>query len=96
MKDNKLSSQGRILRLVELLSEDVLEGKSNKNLSESIGKTHDIVSRDLALLKEMGWAEQLANRNWRVTPAVGQLAHKISTRFQNEYLRLNQEQVCFI
>lgn len=95
MKD-KLSSQERILRLVELLCEDVLEGRSNKGLAEAVGRTHDVVSRDLALLKEAGWAERLANGNWRVSPAMGQLAHKVAACFQQEYLRLKNEQARFV
>ena len=86
---DKLNSQGRILRLVELLSEDVLVGRSNKELAEALGKTHDVVSRDLALLRELGWAEPLPSRNWRVTPKVGQIAQRIAQKHQEEVLKIN-------
>ncbi|WGK68384.1 hypothetical protein P0082_07800 [Candidatus Haliotispira prima] len=92
----KMNSQARLLRLVELLAEDILQGKSNKDLASSVGKTHDIISRDLACLKEAGWAEPLPNRNWRITPAFGQLSHRVAARFQQEYLHLKNEQGRFL
>ncbi len=86
---DKLNSQHRALRLVELLSEDVLLGKSNKELAKAVGKTHDVVSRDLAVLREAGWAEQLPSRNWRVTHKVGHLAQHIAQKHQEEVLKIN-------
>lgn len=92
----RLSSQQRVMRLAELLAQDVLAGRTNKELAMAVERTHDIVSKDLRVMESAGWVEQLANGRWRITPALGQLSHQVAACFQQEYLRLRNEQGRFI
>jgi DNA-binding IclR family transcriptional regulator len=55
-------------RLVELLAGRFFDGLSNKEAAEILGVTPSVASRDMDVLEDLGYAQQLANRRWSLTP----------------------------
>ena len=87
----KLSSQARLLSLVEKLVERQVEGMSNKALAHELRATEASVCRDLGLLEARGWAER-AGGKWRMSPTFGGLAGQIMKGFQAAKLRLTEDE----
>lgn len=64
--DNDSSAQ-RALRIAELLFGRVLDGYSNKEISDALGYSTCNVSRDCETLRSVGWAEKLDSGRWTLT-----------------------------
>ena len=58
---------GRCLRIVERLCQHALDGQSNKELAAALKTTPANISRDIALLADLGWADALPNGRYVVT-----------------------------
>lgn len=58
---------GRCLRIVEHLCGHALDGMSNKELAAALRTSPANISRDVALLTALGWAETLPNGRYAVT-----------------------------
>jgi len=86
-----LSSQERLMALVEKLVGKTVEGMSNKALAHELQTTEVNVSRDLQTLEAQGWAEK-AGGKWRLSPKFGGFAGHIMKSFQTARLRLTEDE----
>lgn len=57
----------RVLKIVELLFQRVLDGFSNKEIADALGYSPSNVCRDMELLRQAGWAHKLDSGRWAVT-----------------------------
>jgi len=85
----RLSSQERIIAIVERLAGKTVEGVSNKALAHGLKTTEANICRDLKTLEGHGWIER-ANGRWRLTPKFGGFAGTIMKCFQSAKLRLTE------
>lgn len=75
MSDYTNDSQQRILRLVMLLAGNEVTGVAPADLAKQQNCAAPHVTRDLANLREAGWAEMVPETNrWRLAPQVVQIA----------------------
>lgn len=49
----------RVLKIVELLFQRVLDGLSNKEIADALGCSPSTICRDLAILESTGWVRRL-------------------------------------
>ncbi|MEW5833628.1 MAG: IclR family transcriptional regulator [Pseudomonadota bacterium] len=66
-------AQQRVLKTLALLCGHEVFGLKPTEIAKGVGTSLSNVTRDLANLREAGFAEPLENGFWRVTPRVGQL-----------------------
>jgi DNA-binding IclR family transcriptional regulator len=93
MEKSSLNSQGRILRIVEMLVEKSAEGMSNKAIAFELKTTEANICRDLKILESRGWNEKpKAGGKWRMTPKFGGFAGSIIKCFQTARLRLTEDE----
>ena len=77
MSDDKYlnDAQQRLLQLIVCLSGNEIEGLAPSEIARLQGCSPSQVTRDLANLKHMGWAEQLPHTGrWRLGPEIVQVA----------------------
>jgi len=85
----RLTSQERILVIVEALQANPIGGLSNKALACELKTIPANVSRDLKLLESYGWVERSgADNGWRLSEKFGGFAGQIMKGFQVAKLRL--------
>lgn len=90
---HKLSSQERMLVIVEKLVEQSVEGMSNKALAFELKTTEANMCRDLKILEAHGWIEKSkTNGKWRLSPKFGGFAGRIIKCFQVARLRLTEDE----
>jgi DNA-binding IclR family transcriptional regulator len=87
----RLSSQERILVIVERLAEKSVEGMSNKAMALELKTTEANVCRDLKVLESHGWIEKNGGK-WRMSPKFGNFAGTIIKCFQAARLRLTEDE----
>jgi DNA-binding IclR family transcriptional regulator len=87
----RLSSQERILVIVEKLVEKSVEGMSNKALAFELHTLEANVCRDLKVLEARGWLEK-SNGRWRMSAKFGGFAGTIIKCFQAARLRLTEDE----
>jgi DNA-binding IclR family transcriptional regulator len=89
----RLSSQERILVIVEKLVEKSVEGLSNKALAFELKTIEANICRDLKILEAHGWIEKSrSNGKWRMSPKFGGFAGAIIKCFQAARLRLTEDE----
>jgi len=85
----RLTSQERILVIVEKLAGKPAEGAGNKALALDLQTTEATVCRDMKLLESYGWVERSgADNGWRLSEKFGGFAGQIMKGFQVAKLRL--------
>jgi DNA-binding IclR family transcriptional regulator len=87
----RLSSQERIMVIVEKLVENQIFGMTNKNLASELGTTEANICRDMKNMELHGWVAKL-NGKWRLTPKFGGFAGQIIKGFQAAKLRLTEDE----
>jgi DNA-binding IclR family transcriptional regulator len=93
MERSKLTSQERILAVVENLVENPVEGMGNKTIAFEVGSTEANICRDLKILERRGWIEKSgAKGKWRMSSKFGGFAGQIIKGFQSAKLRLTEEE----
>ena len=65
------TSQQRVLKTMKALFGHEVTGITTNDLSRQLETSSDRVFKDLKNLEEAGLAEQLPNKNWRISPALG-------------------------
>lgn len=71
-------AQQRLMKIVEMLADDAVVGYHPSQIARHVGTLPSNITRDMANLKEFGWAEKDEERGtWRLTPRIGQQAVKI-------------------
>ena len=92
MEKSKLSSQERLLVIVEKLVGKSVEGMSNKLLAFELKTIEASICRDLKILEARGWIEKTVNGKWRMSPKFGNFAGTIIKCFQTAKLRLTEDE----
>jgi len=93
----KLSSQERIIAIVEMLAVKQIEGMSNKLLAHELKSTEANVCRDLKILENRGWVEKSnGSGKWRLSPKFGGFAGQIMKCFQSAKLRLTEDEMRYV
>jgi DNA-binding IclR family transcriptional regulator len=87
----KLSSQERVMAIVEKLVEKSVEGMSNKAIAFELKITEANVCRNLKVLESRGWIEK-AGGKWRLSVKFGNFAGTIIKCFQSARLRLTEDE----
>lgn len=63
------AAQQRLLQLIDLLAGHELNGLAPGEIAKGLGCSASIVTRDLANLRQAGWAEQTPKgARWRLAP----------------------------
>lgn len=89
MADYTNDSQQRILRLVVLLAGNEITGLAPADIARQQGCSASIVTRDLANLREAGFAEMVPETSrWRLAPQVVQIALAHMTALERAETRL--------
>ncbi|GAB6391068.1 MAG: hypothetical protein MdMp014T_0441 [Treponematales bacterium] len=88
----RLTSQERILVIVEALQANPIGGLSNKALACELKTIPANVSRDLKLLESYGWAARCSDNGWRLSEKFGGFAGQIMKGFQVAKLRLAEDE----
>ncbi|MCW5657413.1 MAG: hypothetical protein KIT60_06900 [Burkholderiaceae bacterium] len=87
MSDYTHEGQQRILKLITLLAGNEINGLAPGEIAVLQGCSASLVTRDLANLREAGYAEQVPhNKQWRLSPQIVQIA----VRLQMELGRAEQ------
>lgn len=82
-------SQQRILGLIVTLAGHEIEGLAPGDIAKHQGCSPSHVTRDLANLKKVGWAEQLpATGRWRLGPDIVRIAMRHMTALDRAERRL--------
>lgn len=70
------SQTERCLRLLDLLAGHELDGVTNAQLAQTLQVPPSYVTRDLALLREHGWVEEIPTLpgRWRLAPRLVRIA----------------------
>jgi DNA-binding IclR family transcriptional regulator len=89
----RLSSQERLMLIVEKLVENHVEGMSNKALAFELKTLETNIYRDLKVLEGQGWVERSkVNGKWRLSFKFGGFAGQIIKGFQTAKLRLTEDE----
>ena len=93
MADEKYLSdaQQRLLQLILTLSGNEIEGLAPGQIAKLAGCSPSQVTRDLANLRHMGWAEQIeTSARWRLGPEIVQIATRHLTALDRAAKRLGE------
>lgn len=91
MSDTQYTNEGqqRILALVKLLAGHEITGMAPAQIAQHQACSASLVTRDLANLKQAGFAEQVPETNyWRLAPEVVQISLRHATALQRAEARL--------
>lgn len=84
-------AQQRILGLILVLAGHEIDGLANGQIAEANKCSPSQVTRDLANLAHMGWAEQIPGTGrWRLGPEIVQIALKHMTALDRATRRLDE------
>jgi DNA-binding IclR family transcriptional regulator len=87
-----LSSQERIMAIVEMLVGNRFFGMANKSLAAELGTSEANICRDLKVLESRQWVDKASDGRWRLTPKFGGFAGQIMKNFQAAKLRLAEDE----
>ncbi len=69
-------NQQALMRVLEYLAQDILIPKTQKEISEALGLSRDVVFRTLWNLQDREWAEECA-QGWRISPKLVHIAERL-------------------
>jgi predicted DNA-binding transcriptional regulator YafY len=92
MAKSKLSSQERILFIVEILVKNRTLGMTNKILASELETSEANICRDLKILESFQWVEKASDGRWRLSVKFGGFSGQIIKGFQAAKLRLTEEE----
>lgn len=91
MSDTSFSStQLRGYRVLKALFGHELNGISCQRIADGLGQNKVAALRDLQTLEAAGMAEQLPNKNWRVSAELGRQAVKMLNHIQSQRARMDE------
>lgn len=91
MSEYANGSQQRLLRIVQALAGQELEGAKPSELAKAMEVSPGTITRDLANLEMAGWLETLdGTTRVRLTPLVGRIATTIQSGIQRGHRRLDE------
>lgn len=82
-------AQQRLLRVVEILVGNEVNGLAVKDIGERSGSTAATVYRDLMNLREAGWSEQLEDGRWRISVNAAKMLRRINDGINSALARVN-------
>ncbi len=83
--------QQRVLQLIRTLAGNEMEGLAPSEIAKLNACSPSQVTRDLANLKHIGWAEQLpATGRWRLGPEIVQISLRHMTALDRARRRLDE------
>ena len=88
----RLSSQERLLVIVEKLVGKPTTGMGNKELAFELKTLEANICRDLKILEGRGWIEKTKGGKWRMSAKFGGFAGTIIKGFKEAKLRLTEEE----
>lgn len=71
------AAQQRVLKILMLLAGHEVMGLAPGEIAKAVRTSASNITRDLANLREAGYAEQLESGAWRITPRIGQIALRV-------------------
>lgn len=84
-------SQQRLLQLILLLAGNEIEGLAPSDIAKQLATSASNVTRDLANLRHVGWAECLPTTGrWRLGPQIVQIAMRHLTALDRAERRLSE------
>lgn len=84
------AAQQRVLQLVMRLAGHEIEGIAPGELATALRTSPSNITRDLANLREAGFAEPLESGRWRLAPRIVQVSLAASTAFARAQDRLDE------
>jgi len=84
------AAQQRVLKLIFRLAGHEIEGIAPSELAAAMRTSASNMTRDLANLKEAGWAEPLETGRWRLAPKAVQISLAAGTAFSRAQDRLDE------
>lgn len=84
------TSQQRVLKTMKALFGHEEVGITTQELADKLETSSSRVFKDLKNLEEAGFAEQLPNKNWRISPALGRECFKIMNALDTARRRLDE------
>ena len=84
------AAQQRVLAIVFRLAGHEIEGIAPSELAAAIRTSASNITRDLANLREAGFAEPLDTGRWRLTPRVVQISLAAGAAFQRAQQTLDE------
>ena len=85
------NSQQRILKIIEFLFNDVVQGYQPMQIARHISATASSITRDMTNLKAAGWVVQDEDTGcWRIHPRIGQQAVKIYSAIERHRSRVEE------
>ncbi len=84
------TAQQRGYKTLKTLFGHEVIGITSNNLATCLGSSNDRVFKDLKNLEEAGLAEQLPNKNWRISPLLGREAIKILNNINESRQRFDE------
>ena len=86
-------AQQRIMKIVEMLANDVVMGYSPMQIARHIGTSPANITRDMSNLEQFGWVERDEERStWRLTPRFGQQSFKVQNSIERAARRVEETQ----
>lgn len=84
-------SQQRVLKTLDVLFGHEVNGLASGQIAKLVGTSASNTTRDLANLKEAGFAEEvIGTGNWRISPRLGQRALAILHTLDREAKKLEE------
>lgn len=91
MADYTNAAQQRLLRLITVLAGNELHGISPGELATALNTTPSSITRDLANLREAGWADEMADTGrWRLGTKPVQIAVSFTQGIQRAQAKLDE------
>lgn len=92
----KLSSQQRLLRIIEVMAESGYRGVKNAELITRLGIGAAVISRDLAVLRDQGWADRKPDGRIRLSPKFAGFSGLIAQSLRDARLEIQQEEQLYV
>ena len=90
-----MSSQERLMVVVETLVEAGFHGLQNKDIALKLGASPAAISRDLTLLRLREWVDRTDEGRYRVSPRFAGFAGTIAEAFRQARLDIQREEERF-
>lgn len=84
------AAQQRVLKILMLLAGHEVMGLAPGEIAKTVGTSASNITRDLANLRQAGYAEQLDNGQWRITPRIGQISLRVLNSLGEARKRLDE------
>lgn len=88
--DYTVAAQQRILNVATVMFGHEIDGLTPGQVARLADISATSATRDLSNLKTAGWAEQLPNGNWRISPMLGRKAMGVLAALERAAQKLDE------